>query len=342
MRRAARFNARAEAVANEFLTSAAAEGHATIYMRSNARAARASSEISGMSAQKKIRDDASTRPARRVKRELLKIDGKSVEIILRTNPRARRFIVKVDPATGEVSVVAPSSRSFDRALDFARKEKEWIAGRLADVPEAVQLELGSTILFRGVEYAIRSGEGKGAPVWIDRDALRPTIRVGGRPEHAQRRLMDWLKREARRRIDERVRNMHPFSACAEADHDPRHVQPLGLLLFGAQPVFLVALVLAPSAVLDYVVAHEVSHLRELNHVHASGVWSNCWFPTSQRARLGCRTMARCCTVTLRVSAPSISRWINPRLIRSPKWRFRRGYALRRSGSPSRNHRSCPC
>ena len=53
--------------------------------------------------------------ARRIKRELLKIDGKSVEIILRTNPRARRFIVKVDPATGEVSVVSPSSRSFRRS-----------------------------------------------------------------------------------------------------------------------------------------------------------------------------------------------------------------------------------
>src|SRR5882757_2816396 len=157
-----------------------------------------------MGAQRKIRGDANTRPARRVKRELLKIDGKSIEVILRTNPRARRFIVKVDPATGEVSVVAPSSRSFDRALDFARKEKDWIAGRLADVPDAVQIDLGSTILFKGVEHTIRAGEGASAPVWVDRDSFRPTIRVGGRPEHASRRMIDWLKREARRKIEERV------------------------------------------------------------------------------------------------------------------------------------------
>src|SRR3981081_4718107 len=74
------------------------------------------------------------RAVRRVKRELLKIEGKSIEVILRTDPRARRFIVKVDPSTGQVSVVSPSSRSLDRALDFARKEKNWIAGRLANVP----------------------------------------------------------------------------------------------------------------------------------------------------------------------------------------------------------------
>src|SRR5207253_6211435 len=110
-----------------------------------------------------------TKTQMRAKRELLKIEGRTVEIILRANPRARRFIVKVDPSTGEVSVVAPSSRSLDRALDFARKEKDWIAGRLADVPQPVQLDLGSVVMFKGVKHVIRSGDGKGSPVWIDRD-----------------------------------------------------------------------------------------------------------------------------------------------------------------------------
>jgi hypothetical protein len=73
-----------------------------------------------MGAQRKLRD-ANARPTRRVKRELLKIDGKSIEVILRTNPRARRFIVKVDPSTGEVSVVAPSFRSFAGSISRARR-----------------------------------------------------------------------------------------------------------------------------------------------------------------------------------------------------------------------------
>jgi len=42
--------------------------------------------------------------------------------------------------------------------------------------------------FKGVEHVIRAGDGKGSPVWIDRDGARPTIRVGGRPEHAARRF----------------------------------------------------------------------------------------------------------------------------------------------------------
>jgi predicted metal-dependent hydrolase len=218
-----------------------------------------------MSVQRK-REEGSTAPIRRVKRELLKIDGKSVEVILRTNPRARRFIVKVDPSTGEVSVVAPTTRSLDRALDFARKEKDWIAGRLATIPEPVHLELGASLLFRGMHYVIRSGEGRRAPVWIDRDAFRPTIRVEGSPEHSSRRVVDWLKREARRRIDERV-----SCYAAQLGVRPRRItirdtsSRWGSCSSARSLSFSWRLILAPPAVLDYVVAHEVAHLRELNH-----------------------------------------------------------------------------
>jgi predicted metal-dependent hydrolase len=219
-----------------------------------------------MRVQRKFREDANAKPKRRIKRELLKIDGKSIEVILRTNPRARRFIVKVDPATGEVSVVAPSSRSFERALDFARKEKDWIAGRLADVPDPVHLELGSTVMLKGVEHMIRPGEGKVAPVWIDREAARPTIRVGGRPEHASRRLIDWLKREARRKIDERVADYAAALGVRPKRITIRDTSSRWGSCSSARSLsFSWRLVLAPPAVLDYVVAHEVAHLRELNH-----------------------------------------------------------------------------
>jgi len=51
-----------------------------------------------------------------------------LEVRVRLNPRARRMIVKVNPATGEVSVTAPSRRGVAHALDLARGEKECIAG----------------------------------------------------------------------------------------------------------------------------------------------------------------------------------------------------------------------
>ena len=105
-----------------------------------------------------------------VRRALLKIDGQTVEIVLRINPRARRYIVKVDPSSGEVSVVAPSSRSLERALAFARKERDWIAEQLADILPPVPLELGAPVMLHGIEHVVRPGEGGEGdqgrgPVW---------------------------------------------------------------------------------------------------------------------------------------------------------------------------------
>jgi hypothetical protein len=208
---------------------------------------------------------------RRVKRELLKIDGRNVEVVLRTNPRARRFIVKVDPSTGEVSVVAPSSRDLSSALAFARTEKDWIAGRLADIPRPVTLELGGPILYRGVEHVIRLGAHGGedrahGPVWVDRAANFPTLRINGKPEHAMRRLRDWLKKEARRRVEDAVAYY-----AAELGVKPRSItirdttSRWGSCSSTRRLSFSWRLILAPAFVLDYVVAHEVAHLREMNH-----------------------------------------------------------------------------
>lgn len=207
----------------------------------------------------------------RATRALLKLDGRTIEIVLRANPRARRFIVRVDPSTGEVSVVAPSSRSLNHALDFARKEKEWIAERLANVPRPVPLALGAPIMYRGVEHVVRAVErsvdgGRRAPVSIDREGTRPTIRVGGLPEHASRRVLDWLKREARKRIEERVEEY-----ALQLGVKPRRItirdtsSRWGSCSSTRCLSFSWRLILAPPFVLDYVVAHEVAHLREMNH-----------------------------------------------------------------------------
>lgn len=207
-----------------------------------------------------------SQPRARVRRALLKIDGRSIEVILKADPRARRFIVKVDSSTGAVSVVAPSSRSLERALEFAKKERDWIADRLAIVPEPVRLAVGASVLFRGVEHIIRASDGGNGPVWIDRSTAQPTIRVAGQAEHTTRRLVDWFKREARRRIEQRVEEY-----AAELGVKPKRVtirdtsSRWGSCSSTRSLSFSWRLVLAPPHVLDYVVAHEVAHLRELNH-----------------------------------------------------------------------------
>lgn len=198
--------------------------------------------------------------------KLLRIDGEAVPVTLKLNPRARRLIVKVHPSTGEVTVVAPSRRSLSHAMEFARKESDWIARRLAHVPEPVPLGLGRRIPFRGEEHVIRFGETNGRPVWIEHEDGERIIRVNGRAEHAARRVLDFLKKEARATLNARA--VHYSEALGVK---PRRITlrdtatRWGSCSSCRSLSFSWRLILAPSFVLDYVVAHEVAHLREMNH-----------------------------------------------------------------------------
>jgi predicted metal-dependent hydrolase len=198
-------------------------------------------------------------------RALLKIDGRAVEVTMRLNPRARRLIVKVHPSTGEITVVAPSKRAMSHALDFARGESDWIAKKLARVPQPVHFEIGSKIPFRGSEYRIVAGERGPGPVWID-EAEEPMIRVSGRPEHVGRRVRDFLKSEARKRLAERTAHFAGKVGKKSTRLSIRDtVSRWGSCSVKGTLSYSWRLILAPDAVLDYVVAHEVAHLVEMNH-----------------------------------------------------------------------------
>ena len=196
----------------------------------------------------------------------LRIAGKSVSVKVRLNPRARRLIVKVHPSTGEVAVIAPSRRSVPRALDFARQEGEWIADHLSRVPERIYFRAGETFLFKGTRHVIRSSPAERGGVWLDADAERPTIRVTGFREHIPRRVEDWLKRQARSHILRRV-----TAHAAELGVAPTRItvrdaaSRWGSCSTSGAISLSWRLIMAPNFVLNYVCAHEVAHLREMNH-----------------------------------------------------------------------------
>jgi predicted metal-dependent hydrolase len=200
-----------------------------------------------------------------VHRELLRIDGRAVELSVKLNPRARRLIVKVHPTTGEVIVIAPSKRVLERALEFARGQMDWIARQLAQVPSRVVLLPGARIPFRGEEHIIARGDG--GPVSVD----GAVIHVPGRLEHAPRRLLDFLKRQAKRELETRA-----FEFAAKIGARPSRItvrdtaSRWGSCSSTRSLSFSWRLILAPPFVLDYVVAHEVAHLKEMNH--GSGFW----------------------------------------------------------------------
>jgi predicted metal-dependent hydrolase len=92
------------------------------------------------------------------------------------------------------------------------------------------------------------------------------LHVAGGHEHAPRRLREWLCAEAKRDLDQRVAwhaarlRLKP-KRIAVRDQSSRwgSCSTTGVLSFSWR------LILAPSHILDYVAAHEVAHLKEMNH-----------------------------------------------------------------------------
>jgi predicted metal-dependent hydrolase len=102
---------------------------------------------------------------------------------------------------------------------------------------------------------------------IERCGTRaPRLNVSGRQEHAPRRLRDWLVEQARADLDRSV-TLHARQLGVKARSITLRDQTSrwGSCTAGGLLSFSWRLVLAPSHVLDYVAAHEVAHLIEMNH-----------------------------------------------------------------------------
>lgn len=206
---------------------------------------------------------------KRAKTAALQVQGIGVPVEVRRHAGARRLTLRVSKTRRAVVVTVPSGCRIEEAGRFLRTNIDWVRERLGRVPEPVPLADGATILLRGHPHTICfTGPGRGSPVVKVRPCADGSVRldVAGRPEHASRRLKDWLVAEAHKDLDARVRwhaaklGVRVRRICLR-DQTTRwgSCSASGYLSFSWR------LILAPPHVLDYVAAHEVAHLLEMNH-----------------------------------------------------------------------------
>ncbi|MGH6769473.1 MAG: M48 family metallopeptidase [Xanthobacteraceae bacterium] len=185
---------------------------------------------------------------------------------VRRHRQARRYTLRIDAPSREVVLTIPPHGSLKEAKEFAQKHGPWIAVRLKRLPKAAPFEHGVDVPLRGVAHRIVHRKGRGT-VWIEAgDDGKQLICVAGAPPHHGRRIADFLKREARRDLDAASRRYAAelgvkIKRVCVRDQSSRwgSCSNTGVLSFSWR------LILAPPFVLDYLAAHEVAHLVELNH-----------------------------------------------------------------------------
>jgi len=191
----------------------------------------------------------------------------AVEVRLRVHPRARRLTLRLVSGTGRVSATLPPGVDLAEARRFLLRQSDWLAERVAAQPARTPLADGAVVPLRGVPHRIAHRPAVRGAVWVEAAANGPVIAVAGALAHLPRRVADFLGREARRDLAAAVARHAAGLGVASPNAlrvgDPR--SRWGSCSARRTLSFSWRIVLAPPDVLDYVAAHEVAHLVEMNH-----------------------------------------------------------------------------
>lgn len=201
--------------------------------------------------------------------QLLRVEGLPAPVEVRSHPTARRLTLRVSRTRRAVYLTVPPNFDVREANRFLARSLDWVIERLDGVPESVPFRNGALFPLRDVKHEVQfvGSIGRRAVVIpIERSRRAPLLSVAGSVEHAPRRLADWLKAEAGRDLDARV-TYYASKIGKRARRITLRDQKSrwGSCSSDGNLSFSWRLVLAPPLVLDYVAAHEVAHLAEMNH-----------------------------------------------------------------------------
>jgi predicted metal-dependent hydrolase len=227
----------------------------------------------------------------------LTLVGMDCPVELRRSRRARRFSLKVSHTERAAILTLPHEIRVEEAHEFLARHQDWLKRQLDRLPEPVPFNNGAVVPLRGISHKISFiGEVRyQGVVWVEEaDALTPVeqwdasapckiqqksndwnlidtralprICVSGGERFGARRLGDWLRAEAKADLTRRT-NFHAANLACEPkrisvrDQSTRwgSCSSTGTISYSWRLIF------APQFVLDYVAAHEVAHLREMNH-----------------------------------------------------------------------------
>lgn len=197
---------------------------------------------------------------------VLQVDGEDMPVKVIEHPKSKRITLRLMPGGDGLKITMPAHVS-DRELDgFLERNKNWVSTRKARLPQKVELQEGQTIPYRGRQHRIVHLDRMRGVVEVREIAGEPSLLVPGDPKFIQRKLLDFLKKQARESLNQAV-SVHAASLGVR----PKQIRITdstsrwGSCSSTRTLSFSWRIIMAPDTVLDYLAAHEVAHLREMNH-----------------------------------------------------------------------------
>lgn len=181
-----------------------------------------------------------------------------LNVTVRRSAQARRLSLRVSRLDGQIKVTLPKRVPLTEAKAFVADREPWLRAQLAEVPPSVTPGLGDVMQIGGQAVTLCAGTGRRAE--IDDDRLHLPQRA---PMTA---LVAYLKDQARVRLvgaSDHYAGLLGLRYGRITLRDTR--SRWGSCSGRGDLMYSWRLILAPSQVLNYVAAHEVAHLQEMNH-----------------------------------------------------------------------------
>lgn len=195
----------------------------------------------------------------------IQVDGQDVPLVIAFNRRARRYVLRVRP-DGKARVTIPCGGAESTAREFVAKNVDWLRRQLEKVAtrpvETAGWFIGTEILFRGQAVRIAADQN-------DRDSITfadQTIRVAGVDQDHRRQVERHLHRLASIELPTRVFQFAEQHGLRVQRVTVRNQKSRWGSCSRRGTISLNwRLLQAPGFVADYIILHELMHLRQMNH-----------------------------------------------------------------------------
>jgi predicted metal-dependent hydrolase len=224
----------------------------------------------------------------------IRIDGKDLHYILKQSLRTRYVRLEIWPDQTLV-VIVPGRYDMKYVNQFIRSKREWIYKKLAQQSRVKKVdgdrELGDKDIIRflgsPVTITLVSGNIKSDRVSLEQGRL--LVNPDGSDKTIDSLVEDWYRFQAKLLINEKIET---FSRQMGLEYKGFSIRGQRTRWGSCSRKKILSfnwkLMKAPETIIDYVVIHELAHLKEMNH--SSKFWDlvGKYYPEYKKIRLWLR------------------------------------------------------
>ena len=185
-----------------------------------------------------------------------------IDVHLRRSVRARKFTLRVSSLDGRVSLSAPHFAKAYQINAFLKEKEPWLRQRLSEVQLSVKVTFGTVLPFIGREILVKRHVGRSVKLSDDKilvpeKSRKPAVQV----EVFLKQYAHQLLSKRATRYAEKLGSSYSKLSLRDTRSRWGSCSDQGALMFSWR------LIMTPTKVLNYVAAHEVAHLRHMDHSH---------------------------------------------------------------------------